>query len=240
LAAVAIVAIVLISAIAAVRPFQPQLGSPLGGLDSRHVIQVTGTGTVTHAPDQAILMLAVTTQASDAADATTSNAAIMAKVIGALVASGISKDSIQTTSYTLTPIYENKPDSTQPPKVVGYMARNAIQVTASDLTAVGNLLDVAVGAGANEVQGVAFTFSSNSLAAIQKQALQLAVQDADAQAKAVASALGVKITGPIAVVPGYISVPIYHERAAVATQPTPIQPGALQVTATVQVTYEFA
>ncbi len=182
LAAVAIVAIVMISTIALVRPQGIQTGTG----STAKTLQVSGVGTATAPPDEAILLLAVETSADSATQAAADNAAAMTKVMNALTNVGIDKNSIQTTSYTLTPIYENKPDQTMPAKIVGYTARNAIQVTLKDVSLVGRALDAAIAAGANEVQGVIFTFASTTLATLQKQALQMATQDADGQARAVA------------------------------------------------------
>ncbi len=236
LAAVAMVAIVLISAIAVMRPLVIRTG---GDNSAAKTLQVTGTGTVSAAPEQAVLFLAVQTQSASAAQASADNAAVMTTVIQALTSVGIDKNSIETISYTLSPIYENNPNQSTPSKIVGYAARNAIQVTVTDLGKVGKVLDAAVSAGANDVQGIMFTLTSTTLATLQKQALGQAVQDADGQAKAVASSLGVTIVGPISVTPGYVFQPNY-QRFTAASQPTPIQPGTLQVTATVQVTYQFA
>lgn len=236
LAAVAMVAMVLIAAIAVTRPLVIRTG---GDNAAAKTLQVTGTGTVSAAPEQAVLFLAVQTQSASAAQASADNAAVMTTVIQALSSIGIDKNSIETISYTLSPIYENNPNQSTPSKIVGYAARNAIQVTVTDWGKVGKALDVAVSAGANDVQGIMFTLTSATLATLQKQALGQAVQDADGQAKAVASSLGVTIVGPISVTPGYVFQPNYKQFTA-ASQPTPIQPGTLQVTATVQVTYQFA
>lgn len=237
LAAVAIVAIVLISAIAVTRP--PVIQSPAENPAAK-IMQVTGVGTVTTAPDQAMLVLAVQTQAASAAQATSENAALMTKVMEALTSAGIDKNSIETVAYTLSPVYENNPDQSMPSKIVGYSARNAIQVTLQDFSLVGKAIDAATSAGANEVQGITFTLTSATLATLQKQALAQAVQDADGQAQAVASSLGVRIIGPISVTPGYVFQPNVERYTAAGSQPTPIQPGTLQVSVTVQVTYQFA
>jgi uncharacterized protein YggE len=236
LAAVAIVAIVLISVIAATRPINIQTPSTT---PQPKTLQVTGQGTVSVIPDEALLLLAVQTQSTSATQASGDNAAIMSKVIDALVSVGIGKSAIETVSYSLTPIYESKQDQTTPPRILGYVARNAIQVTITDFGLVGKALDTAIGAGINEVQGVVFTLSDASYAAVQKQALQLAIQDADAKAKDMASNLGVTLIGPISVSPGYTFQPAF-ERLATATPQTPIQPGPLQVTANVQIVYQFA
>jgi uncharacterized protein YggE len=235
LAAIAIVAIVLISVIASTRPITIQTPSTTS---QPKTLQVTGQGTVSAIPDEAILLLAVQTQSTSATQASSDNAAVMTNVIDALVSLGISKSAIETVSYSLTPIYENKQDQTTPPKILGYVARNAIQVTITDFGLVGKALDTAIGAGINEVQGIVFTLSDASYAAIEKQALQLAIQDADAKAKGIASNLGVTLVGPISVTPGYTFQPAF-ERLATASAQTPIQPGSLQVTANVQIVYQF-
>jgi hypothetical protein len=193
------------------------------------------------APNQALLYLAVETQASTATEATAKNAATMTKVLNALSSAGISNDSIQTTSYSLNPVYSNPANQSVAPSIIGYGAVNAIQVTVIDTGSVGKVLDQAVLAGANQVQGITFTLSNTALAALEKQALQLALQDADNQARATAATLGVTIVGPISVTPGYVFQPVSYSRFSVAPQaPTPVQPGTLQVSATVQVTYQFS
>ena len=236
LIALVIVAMVIVSSVALTRP-PPTVASG----SSSKTIQVSGTGTLSAAPDQALLYLAVETRASTATLTTSENAATMANVINALTSAGISNDSIQTTSYSLTPVYSNPVNQSIAPSIIGYDAVNAIQVTLSNLGSVGKVLDQAISAGANQVQGVTFTLSNTALASLQKQALQLALQDADNQAKATAAAIGVTIVGPISVTPGYVFQPQSYSRfSAVAQAPTPIQPGTLQVTATVQVTYQFS
>jgi uncharacterized protein YggE len=237
LAAVAIVAIVLISAVAVSRPPVVQTLNQNGS--STKTLQVSGVGTVTAAPDEALLVLAVQTQATSATKAAADNADAMTKVLQALTSLGIDKGSIETLSYTLSPIYENNPDTSAPAKIVGYAALNSIQVTLTDFTLVGKSIDAAVSAGANEVQDITFTFSRTTLATLQKQALGAAVQDASGQARAIASSLGVTLGAPISVTPAFVFQPNL-QRYAAASQPTPIQPGNLEVTVTVQVTYEFS
>lgn len=234
LAAIAIVAIVLISAVATVRPINVQTGSSQA---QEKTIQVTGQSTVTAAPDEAILSLAVQTQSTSATEASNENSAIMSQVYGALANAGVGNDSIQTISYSLQPVYKN-PDQTPSTNLAGYVARNEIQVTLTDLRSVGKVLDTAVSAGVNVVDGITFTLSSSALSRLQKQAAQLAIQDADTQAKSIAATLGVTLVGPISISPGFTYQPL-NERMAAASVTTPIQAGTLQVSATVQVTFEF-
>jgi len=111
----------------------------------------------------------------------------------------------------------------------------------TNLGSVGKVLDLAISAGANQVQGITFTLSTAAMTTLEKQALQLASQDASNQATATAATLGVTIVGPISVTPGYVFQPVSYNRFSAAPQvQTPVQPGTLQVSATVQVTYQFS
>jgi len=236
LAAVVLVAIVLISVVADSRPVTFQSGGTPAQVKT---LQVTGEGTVSAPPDEVLLLLAVQTQSASANQASSENAAIMSSVIGALANLGIAKSAIQTVSYSLTPIYPPNQDQTAPAKIVGYTAQNAIQVTLSDFSLVGKALDAAIGAGVNEVQGVIFTLTQTTYANIEQQALQLALQDGSTKAKAMASTLGVTLLGPVSVIPGFTSQPVPQRLTSSAVQ-TPIQPGTLQVTVNVQITYQIA
>ena len=148
LAAVAMVAIVLISAIAVIRP--PAIQT-IGQNPAPKTLDVTGVGTVTAAPDQAVLVLAIQTAVS-ATQAAADNPAAMTNVTEALGSIGIGKNSIETVSYTLSPVYENNPNKPVSSKIIGYSATNTIQVTTQDFSLVGKAIDAAVSAGANEVQ----------------------------------------------------------------------------------------
>jgi len=216
-------------------------------LDTVKTIQVSGTGSVSAAPDEVIIYLAVQTQDTSATTAVNENAALMAKVMQALTTLGINQSDIQTSSYTLTiqsltsttyPMQNIQPSSKSNATTVQYVATNAIQITLTNTSLVGRALDAATNAGVNEVNGITFTFTPQLTASLQKQAIQLATQDAANQAEAIASTLGLKIIGPTSITPSY-NQPFYQTSAAPSANPTPIEPGTLQLTAQVQTTYEF-
>lgn len=213
---------------------------PIGtGGTQANTIAVSGTGSITATPDEAHVTFAVWTQAVTATDALTSNADKMNKVIKALTDAGIPMENIKTTGYNLEPIvtYPEKPTDT--PKIVGYMVRNQIEVTLTDVMSVGRIIDAGVMGGANVVQSIYFTLSESKSAQLRDQAIQEAVKDADSKAKTLAQSLNVKLTGPTSITLGYeYPGPVYYEKAG-AAQTTPIIPGPLTVTANVQVTYSF-
>jgi hypothetical protein len=231
LSAIVIVALVLIGIFAASRSILQTNKS------TNKTIQVSGVGTVSANPDEVFLSLAVYTQSATATQATLDNAVAMTRVYQAPGNLGVGGNAIMTTSYSLTPILDSSNDQKSPSKVVGYSARNSIQVTLN-VNMTGVALDAAIAAGANEVLGIAFTFTSQRYSSLQKQALELAVQNAAGQAQTMASTLGVRIIGPLTVTTSYYSQPTLERLAATAQ--TPIQTGTLQVTANVQVTYQVA
>lgn len=201
-----------------------------------NVISISGTGIVWATPDIAQVTVSVVTQSISAAETQQSNAATMTKVIQALMDAGVSKDDVKTIGYSLSPRYSYDGQQT----LIGYECRNTIAVTTKNVSEVGKLIDVAVGAGANEVAGVFFTISEDRKTQLMTDAIKKAVGDADAKAQAIASALGVTITGK-----SYASIsPMYQPYSAVyevkASEPTPIIPGELELTVTVQVDYTFA
>lgn len=259
--AIAILALVIVSVFAITRP--TTILSTQGNLE-RRTITVNGVGNVAAAPDESIITLAVTNQATTAAQAANDNSNTMNQVISTItglssLSPGITKDDITTTDYSLTPVYTQTDQcgtattnpiqpplvtttcTTTTPQLVGYAVRNAIQITVKDMTSIGRVLDVATGSGANEIDGITFTFTPNTYANLQKQALQKALQDASGQAQATASGLGVHIAGVISVNPAYVYQPYINNRISTAAGPTstPIQTGTLQVTVNVQVVYEI-
>jgi len=273
--ALAIIALVVVSIFAITRPTMMASGT---GNTAQKIITVNGVGTVETAPDEAILVLAVTNQAATADQAAKDNANTASRVIDAILSlslsNSITNDDITTVDYSLTPVYSEidkcvttaitagstnaslplpttpPPPDTKPqvtctattPQLIGYAVRNAIQVTVMDMNSIGKVLDAATGAGANEISGISFTFTSGTYANLQKQALQKAIQDASGQAQTMATALGVHITGVVSVNPAYVYQPYINSKVntAAGAASTPIQTGTLQVTVNVQVIYEIS
>jgi hypothetical protein len=260
LIALAIIALVIVSVFAIMRP---TIVTTNPENPNQNTITVNGVGTAETAPDEAILNLAVNNQATTATQAASNNAIIMSQVIQAILGLSslnpvITKNDITTTDYSLTPVYSqsnnncyttNTTTQQQPiicttttQQLIGYSVRNAIQVTVKDMTSIGKVLDAATQNGANEVGGITFTFTDGTYADLQKQALQKAVQDASNQAQTMANALGVHITGIVSITPAYAYTPHMYANlnAASIRTSTPIQTGTLQVTVNVQIVYEIS
>jgi len=211
-------------------------------VDKRRTVSVTGVGEVMASPDLAILSVAVETTATKAGDAVNENATRSAKVATALRGMLTKEDKLTTTSYSVEPRYDTRPRG-EPgeARIIGYIARNEVQVEVHKIDAIGGLIDAGIGAGANRVSGLQFTLSNRNEQL--RAALQKAAGEARAQAESVATALGVTLKQLISATTS--TGPIFARRLDVgmvareAHAPTPIEPGTVSVSATLQVTYEI-
>lgn len=202
-------------------------------------IRVTGEATVTVKPDQAWIDIGVVTQAQTAEAAAAQNARQLDAALGELrKALGANAD-IKTISYSLNPNYRY-PREGGKPTITGYTATNIVQVKMDDLTQVGKVIDLATQSGANTIHQLRFTLKDEQAA--QAQALREAALKAKAKAEALAAALGLKITRVLSVAEsGAVVRPVQDlavARAEAAT--TPIEPGTIDVRATVTLTAEVS
>jgi uncharacterized protein YggE len=207
---------------------------------SARTIVVSGSGEARARPDLANLSFAIETHAPTAAEASSRNAALAQKVIDALKAKLDAKGIVSTGGYSLTPDYEQGEHRTRP-RIVGYNAQNSITVQTGALTLVGGLIDSAVAAGANRVNYLNFTLKDDTHA--RGEAIAAASHDAQAQARALAASLGLKLGRVIKATTVSEARPMpmaqYQGLAMSARAATPIEPGEMTVPATVTLTYEI-
>jgi uncharacterized protein len=223
---------------AAATPAIGQVPSP----DGPRVVQVSARATVQQAPDRAVVQLAVETIAETAVAATARNAATMQRVLGALRQLGVPEAQIRTTRIELHPRYDHRREAPEP-VLVGYQAMNQVMVRLDDIAAVGPVVDAAVAAGANRVTGIRFELSDPDAA--YHEALRIAVGRARAEAEVVARALGESLGPALQVSTGGLQLPPPEARMQAVRMEmdvaplTPVQPGELDVHATVSITYRL-
>jgi hypothetical protein len=204
-------------------------------------LTVQGDGKVSASPDMAIIVLGVETQNASAARAAGENAGLMNETINALLAAGIAENDIQTSSFSLTtmPVPEDEPKMTsEMPKAPVFLATNQVTVRLNNTTDVGMVLDAAVSAGSNSIQQVSFDLRDPSPQ--NDRAMTLAIEDAKRQAEVAANAAGVKLVRILEITEGYGYIAQTAKSALFADAGTPIQPGQLEISASVTVTYEIA
>ncbi len=196
-------------------------------------ISVTGEATVSVAPDQAQIDAGVSSDAKTAREASDANNAAMGKVLLALKGAGIDEKDYQTSRLALQPQYA--PNRSGPSPVVGYHASNRVTIRLCDVTRAASIIDVLVGAGANDIGGINFMVSQASK--LLDDAREKAVADARRQAEIYARAAGVTLGAPLSITEEGNQGPMPFRKMAVgmAASPTPIAQGeeTLQVTVNV-------
>ena len=196
-------------------------------------ITVSGVGTVSATPTQAGFDFGVSTRGKTAVQALNDNSAQMRKLIAALEGAGIPDKSLQTSEVSLSTLMSD--DGTS---IIGYSASNSVSATIADLSRAGSIVDTAVAAGANQVDGPNLTVADQS--ALYGSALKAAVADARAKADVLASAGGLHVGAVTSIEESPGSGPITYsaDGKAATPGPTPIAAGTTQITASVTVVFE--
>ena len=207
-------------------------------------VGVSGDAQVEAQPDTAVVLLAVVTQNRNASEAQAENASRTDAVVKAVRAAAGQGAEVQTSGYSLQPQYAYKEN--QPPLITGYIARNGVAVTMSELNRVGAVIDAASQAGANTVDNISFTLRRDEQA--RASALAAATREAVSKARVIAQALGGRVVRVVEVQESGTVRPIpvrqremYDARvaSAPAAPPTPIEPGSLTITSQVQLVAEI-
>lgn len=168
-------------------------------IENERLVSVTGEGTVVGAPDMAMITLGVVSEAATARDALAANSQQMNGIITALKEGGMEARDLQTSGFSVEPIYSQPPADQDPSvqfrlEIVGYRVQNGVTLRIRDLTRVGAVLDQVVTLGANSISGP--TFSVDDPAALEDQARGAAIADALRKGKLYAESAGLAL-GPI-------------------------------------------
>ena len=209
------------------RPGHPQIPS----------VTVRGEAEVSAPPDRAVVQLGAETQSETAAVAQNQINSVMKAVLEEVRKAGVPNAALQTSNLELTPVYSNpRPDGTEQ-RIVAYRASNVVRVQLDDLSLVGKVIDAGLHAGANRVQGISFTLKNQG--PTQAEALDQAVHEARTKADAIARALGQRL-GPVLEVieeGARVRPPVPMMAMRVASSPTPVESGQVEVQGSVTVRY---
>ena len=148
-------------------------------------ITVTGSGEVPIPADVAVISLGVNVRSAEAPSAQAEANEVIAKIREALTAAGIDEEDISTGYINLYAAYDY---SSSVERITGYNASSTLAVKVTDMTRVGEVIDLAFGAGANMLDGVSFSAKDDTAA--RAEALKAAVADAKAKAAVLAEAAG--------------------------------------------------
>jgi uncharacterized protein YggE len=254
--------LVLVASSAAAQTSPTVQVSPLGPTSA--LLSLSAEGRSLRIPDLAVFSAGVVTHGATASEALGNNSRQMDRVVAALKRSGIADRDIQTSSISLSPRWSN-PDadaqriaretrqpyvpSNEPPRIIGYEARNSVQVRVRRLGEMGKIIDTLVGAGANEVNGPSFTLDD------QKAALDEARTEAVAvgreRAELYARAAGMRVVRLLSMSEGGGYYPVQQIFVTGAARggagappppppPAPVSPGELALGVSLSMQFEIA
>jgi uncharacterized protein YggE len=216
-----------------------QTGVPVAVMSPTPSLVTSGQGEAKLAPDRAAVMINVLTRATTAAGAGADNAQRTRAVFAALEKLGLSKEELTTEGYSVNPemVYGNG----VAPRVTGYTVTNTIRAETRHPAQAGTIIDAALGAGANQINGL--SFYASSIDAARRSAISLAVASARADAEAMAVAAGGSLGGLMELStqgPTTPPRPMFDVamRKSAAMAETPVSPG--QQTISVFVTARWA
>jgi len=206
-------------------------------------ITVTGKATIQITPDIVVINIGVRETAPDVLTAQSNANQKINAIVAALTANGVAAEDIATSYISIYTEYRYD-YQTGEQIFVGYTSDNTLAIKVRELDRAGALIDEALKAGANQLNGLTFTRENN--AETVDRALTLAVQDAARKAKTIAAASDVNLGNVLTVNEEqntyYYGGPelnrmVEYEAAADMGSSTELQGGMLDVSMTVTVTY---
>ena len=162
------------------------------------VISVTGQANTSVEPDLLVITFGVENQEKTAREALVSNSEAMTKIVDAIKSVGITEDEIRTSRINIYPVYDSyrEPETNKyTQELIGYRVTNTITVKTGQLNTAADIIDGAVGAGANRVDNVFFTLSPKKELQVKDDLLEQAVLNAQSKANKALGPLNHKIIG---------------------------------------------
>ena len=214
---------------------------------SEQTISVSGTAMASSNPDSLVIVLGVESEAKTANESLSQNSDSLNSVISALANSGISEDEIQTSNFSIYPIYDSIKDFSGNWQQIlnGYRVSNILLIQTDKINSAGDIIDAAVSSGANRVDNISFELSDDKLQKISDDLIANAINDATQKAEKALVPLNQKIVGVKSVVIHDNVVPYYDSpmRASFdgfvesSMKSAPIMSGDEEITTSVSVVF---
>lgn len=220
----------------------PQAGNQAADATSgARTITVTGSGEVILVPDLAYINVGIHTEAEDVTSAVNSNNSQARAIKEAMVGMGVEEKDIQTSNFNVYSM--NRYDDMGNIAGTNYAVDNTLYIIVRDMPRLSEILDAALGAGANQIYGISFDIANRADA--MEQARDLAIKDAEEKALSIANTAGVQLgqvlnisvknNSYVQTLAGYGMGGGMMDQAA----SVPVSAGQIVVTANADVVYEF-
>ncbi len=208
----------------------------------RPSLSTSGQGEAKVTPDRASVMVNVQTRGLTAAATASENATRTRAVLEALGKLGLAKDQLSTEGYNVHPEMRYDKDGGSP-RVAAYVVTNTVRAETKRPEQAGAIVDAALVAGANMINGL--TFYASSIDEARREAISAAVASARADAEAMARAAGGTLGELLELSTGGPTIPprpmydVSMMRAKAAQEATPVNPGQQTVTVFVTARWGF-
>ena len=161
-------------------------------------IVVSGQGTLSVAPDLALVSLGVETTAATVADANARATTAMDAVLAAARANGVRDKDIQTRHFNIYPQYDYVEETvdgrrTSRQVLTGYRVSNSANVKLRALDSVGDVIDAVVTAGGDDVRINNIRFTVEDTKPMLTRLREMAVRDAMSKARHLATLSNVRL-----------------------------------------------
>lgn len=219
-----------------------------GAVAMPRTITVVGRGTVSITPDIATAHIGVETVGVNVKDAIDDASDTMADILEALTEAGVAEKDIQTSGFNVwadrsqapIPMVDEPRGGGGASGQVTYHVNNNVRVIVRDMTKVGAVVDAAVEAGANAINGVSFGIDKPE--DLASEAREKAIADARAKAEELAELNDVEVGAVVSVSEVVGQTPYYGmERSALMADGMggagPFTPGEQEVALQLQVVY---
>lgn len=232
LARIAVIAAAGLAVAAFAGVFQPSGARGQAADTASGGITVLGTGSANVTPNRASFAFGTVSQARTASAALAASSQAATRVVNALRQAGVARADIQTSEVSLSPRMNESGE-----EIIGYTATNTVTANIRKLADAGDVIDAAVGAGANQVYGPNLLSSDQDAA--YRSALKAAVAEARAKAETLASAAGKSLGSITTIVEGGGGPQPLPVAGGAKDSATQIEPGTQRIEATVSVTFAF-
>jgi len=216
-------------------------------IEAKNTITVFDTGEIYAKPDLALTTFSVITEAKTVTEAMSQNTEKMNSVINFVKEQGVENKDLKTTSFNIYPRYEYHEKAGIPPipagkrVLAGYEVRQSLQVKIRDMEKIGDIIQGATDAGANQIGNLQFTIDKQD--ELKKQAREQAIEKAKAKAKELASQLGVSLVRITNFSESSVYPPFFgFDEAAMGKgggEALQIETGENKIEVTVYITYEI-
>lgn len=208
------------------------------GIPGQGII-VSGSGTASAEPDLALINLGVQVLSPSVGEALNTANSSLDDILQVLANYDVDESDTQTRYFNINTQYDYSNDGA--PEVTGYQVTNELSVRVRNLDSLGELITDVVEAGGDPVRVNGINFAIEDTAALEDEALALAVEDAKARAQRMAELSGVTLGDLVSVSQAGGASPAlpaaFAAEAAVMSRATPIRAGDLEITINIQALY---